>query len=71
MLVDRSLRSMAGFTAVCAVIMLIILFSYLPAFTKRLNHYSTSVGGRDGESCGTAESRNVVCQNLILSASNV
>ena len=60
MLVDRSLRSMAAFTAVCAVVMLIILFSYLPAFARRLNRSSTSVGGSEGESCHTMESRNIV-----------
>lgn len=61
MLVDRSLRSMAAFTAVCGLVMWIIIFSYLPAFANRLNLHSTSVGQRDGTSCGTAESRNVVC----------
>lgn len=60
MLVDRSLRSMAAFTAVSAVIMLIILISYLPAFANRVNHNSTSVGGKAGTSCSTSESRNVV-----------
>jgi len=61
MLVDRSLRSMAVFTALCAVIMLIILISYLPAFAKRINLSSTSVGGKEGETCAKMESRNVVC----------
>lgn len=60
MLVDRSLRSMAGFTAVCATAMLIIVFSYLSAFVRRLNLHSTSVGGRAGESCATMEKQNVV-----------
>jgi hypothetical protein len=55
MLVDRSLRSMAGFTAVCAVAMLIIIFSYLSAFVKRTNLKSISVGGRAGESCAVME----------------
>ena len=61
MLVDRSLRSMAGFTTVCAFIMLIILLSYIPDFVHRLNPHSTSVGGKSGESCGQMETRNVVC----------
>jgi hypothetical protein len=60
MLVDRSLRSMAGFTAVCAVAMLIIIFSYLSAFVKKTNLKSTSVGGRAGESCAVMEKQNVV-----------
>jgi hypothetical protein len=61
MLVDRSLRSMAAFTAICAVAMFIILFSYLPDFAKRLNPHSTSVGGKAGESCSVMERQNVVC----------
>jgi len=61
MLVDRSLRSMAGFTALCAVIMFIITMSYIDDFAHRLNLHTTSVGGKDGESCGTMEQRNVVC----------
>jgi hypothetical protein len=60
MLVDRSLRSMAAFTAICALIMLIIVISYLPAFAKRLNRNSTSVGGNSGESCASMESKNIV-----------
>lgn len=65
MLVDRSLRSMAVFTATCAVIMFIIIFSYLKDFTTRLNTHTTSVGGSSGESCSEAESRNVVCFNTV------
>ncbi|TGO81437.1 hypothetical protein BPOR_1154g00020 [Botrytis porri] len=42
MLVDRSLRSMAGFTLLCAIIMFIIMVAYLPAFNSRLNKQSTS-----------------------------
>lgn len=61
MLVDRSLRSMAGFTTLCALIIFIIIFSYLPQFRSRLNLNSTSVGGRTGESCKTLEKKNVVC----------
>jgi hypothetical protein len=68
MLVDRSLRSMAVFTAGCAVIMFIIVLCYVPAFTRRTNKASTSVGGRSGESCHKAESRNVVriAQHAVL-----
>ncbi len=60
MLSDRSLRSMAVFTALCAIIIFIIVFSYLKDFITRLNKNSTSVGGKDGESCETAETRNLV-----------
>lgn len=60
MLVDRSLRTMAGLTFLSAMIMLIIIVAYLPQFTKRLNKSSTSVGGKDGESCHSMESRNIV-----------
>jgi hypothetical protein len=65
MLVDRSLRSMAVFTATCAVIMFIIIFSYLKDFMTRLNTHTTSVGGSSGESCSEAESRNVVCSTTV------
>lgn len=60
MLVDRSLRSMAAFTTVCAIVMLIIVLCYAPAFYRRLNKGSTSVGGSGGENCRTVESRNLV-----------
>ncbi len=33
---------------------------YLKDFLMRWNKNSTSVGGKDGESCGTAETRNLV-----------
>lgn len=65
MLVDRSLRSMAGFTFLCTIIMFIIMVAYLPAFNSRLNKQSTSVGGKDGESCHSMESRNIVSSVLI------
>ena len=65
MLVDRSLRSMAVFTAVCAVIMWIVVFSYLGPFSDRLNPNSTSVGRKDGESCSEAETRNVATHLFI------
>jgi len=64
MLVDRSLRSMAVFTTLCAIIMFIIVFSYIKAFRTRLNLKSTSVGGKDGESCETSERRNLVRYNF-------
>ncbi|RFU28743.1 hypothetical protein B7463_g7594, partial [Scytalidium lignicola] len=59
MLVDRSLRAMAAFTAVCAIVMMVILIVYLPAFKRRLNHHTTSVGAGNGESCSVMERRNV------------
>lgn len=60
MLVDRSLRTMAGFTSVCAIVMFIIVMAYVPAFSRRTNKSSTSVGGSSGESCDIAEARNTV-----------
>jgi hypothetical protein len=60
MLVDRSLRTMAGLTFLSAMVMLIIIIAYLPAFSHRLNKSSTSVGGKDGESCQSMEARNIV-----------
>jgi hypothetical protein len=60
MLVDRSLRLMAGFTAVCAITMFIIVLSYFPAFVKRRNPHSTAVGGKEGEGCDVMEKKNVV-----------
>ncbi|KAI9644228.1 hypothetical protein NHQ30_007583 [Ciborinia camelliae] len=65
MLVDRSLRAMAGFTFLCAIIMFIIMIVYLPAFYNRLNKQSTSVGGKDGESCKSMESKNTVSRIII------
>ncbi|TVY43133.1 hypothetical protein LSUB1_G001320 [Lachnellula subtilissima] len=77
MLADRSLRSMAAFTAVCAVIMLIITLSYIGDFANRLNLKTTSVGGKDGESCGSMEQKNVavhlfinIAATMILGCSN-
>lgn len=55
---------MAAFTAVCAVIMLIITLSYISDFAHRLNLKTTSVGGKDGESCGSMEQKNVVWLSL-------
>ncbi|RDW82971.1 hypothetical protein BP5796_04462 [Coleophoma crateriformis] len=77
MLVDRSLRTMAAFTALCALIMCIIVFTYLKDFMTRLNKNSTSVGGSHGESCHNMESRNIavhffinIAATLILGCSN-
>ncbi|TVY17925.1 hypothetical protein LARI1_G005385 [Lachnellula arida] len=77
MLADRSLRSMAAFTAVCAVIMLIITLSYIGDFAHRLNLNTTSVGGKDGESCESMEQKNVavhlfinIAATMILGCSN-
>jgi hypothetical protein len=61
MLVDRSLRSMAGFTAVFTIVMFIVVFSYLSDFKNRINRHSASVGGKAGESCDVIEKQNVVC----------
>ncbi|CZR53379.1 uncharacterized protein PAC_03257 [Phialocephala subalpina] len=77
MLSDRSLRSMAGFTLICAVIMFVIIFSYLKDFVGRINKNTTSVGGKDGEKCSTMEARNVavhlfinIAATMILGCSN-
>ncbi|KAM3074282.1 hypothetical protein ACMFMF_006297 [Clarireedia jacksonii] len=77
MLVDRSLRTMAGLTFLSAMIMLIIIIAYLPSFTRRLNKHSTSVGGKEGESCSSMESRNIavhlfinIVATMILGCSN-
>ncbi|APA16249.1 hypothetical protein sscle_16g110190 [Sclerotinia sclerotiorum 1980 UF-70] len=77
MLVDRTLRSMAGFTFLCAIIIFIIMIVYLPAFYRRLNKHSTSVGGKDGESCEHIESKNTaihifinIAATMILGCSN-
>jgi hypothetical protein len=60
MLVDRGLRSMAAFVLVCAVIMFIIIFSYLKDFVHRINKRTTSVGGKTVESCTVLEGRSLV-----------
>ncbi|PQE29641.1 Peptidase C78 ubiquitin fold modifier-specific peptidase 1 2 protein [Rutstroemia sp. NJR-2017a BBW] len=51
MLVDRSLRTMAGLTFLSAMIMFIIIIVYLPAFSHRLNKSSTSVVWKAGILC--------------------
>lgn len=66
MLVDRSLRSMAGFTLVCAIIMGIIMISYLRPFYTRLNKHSTSVGRKEGESCESLKSKNMVSEKVVV-----
>ncbi|ESZ95515.1 hypothetical protein SBOR_4100 [Sclerotinia borealis F-4128] len=71
MLVDRSLRSMAGFTFLCAIIMFIIMMVYLPAFYHRLNKNSTSMGGKDGEGCESMERRNIAARFFISIAATM
>ena len=63
MLVDRSLRSMAAFMALCSLVMFIIIFAHIGDFRNRINIHTTSVGGKDGESCKTIERKNVVSRN--------
>ena len=60
MLVDRSLRSMAGLTSLFALIMVIICIKYLPELLGRHNETSTSVGSNSGVSCERLEGTNVV-----------
>ena len=61
MLIDRSLRSMAAFTMICAIVMFIVIFCYMNAFTKRKNKNITSIGGGKGVSCETLKKENLVC----------
>ncbi|KAH7399834.1 hypothetical protein BKA64DRAFT_707518 [Cadophora sp. MPI-SDFR-AT-0126] len=77
MLVDRSLRSMAFFTAVCSLVMFIIIFAHLGDFKNRINTHTTSVGGKDGENCTSIEKKNVaihlfinIAATMVLGCSN-
>ena len=60
MLVDRSLRTMAGTTSLFALIMMIFSIRYFPYFLARKNPDSTSVGSQTGHDCGSLETTNVV-----------
>ena len=60
MLVDRTLRTMAGTTTLFALVMLIICFGYIRPFIERVNLNSTSVGGKEGIDCATVERQDVV-----------
>ena len=66
MLVDRSLRTMAGITSMFALIMLILSIRYFPEFLARKNTDSTSVGSQTGHDCGSLETTNVVSINCCL-----
>ncbi|KAL2071138.1 hypothetical protein VTL71DRAFT_12373 [Oculimacula yallundae] len=77
MLVDRSLRTMAAFMAVCTFVMFIIIFTHLGDFKNRINTHTTSVGGKDGESCKSVEKKNVaihlfinIAATMVLGCSN-
>ncbi|QSZ32844.1 hypothetical protein DSL72_002424 [Monilinia vaccinii-corymbosi] len=79
MLVDRSLRSMAVFTLLCAIIMGgIITSAYVKPFYYQFNNkYSNSIGGKDRKSCGSLEIGNVavhlainIAATMILGCSN-
>lgn len=67
MLVDRSLRIMAGLTSLFAFIMMIICIKYWPELSNRKNTGSTSVGSNIGQDCGTLESTNVVSNIPLIS----
>ena len=60
MLVDRSLRVMAGLTVVFALVLLAVCLYHLKPFLNRLNKNSTSVGWGDGDDCATVENKNIV-----------
>ena len=60
MLVDRSLRVMAGLTSLFAFIMIILCIRYMPDLSDHKNTWSTSVGPHSGQDCGTLESTNLV-----------
>ena len=59
MLVDRSLRTMAGLMTIFAIILVSITFSNLGNFMRRTNPDSTAVGGGTG-SCKSVAGRNTV-----------
>ncbi|KAL8795183.1 MAG: hypothetical protein Q9195_002338 [Heterodermia aff. obscurata] len=58
MLVDRSLRSMAGLTSIFALGLMILSITYLPDLLARKSLNSTSVGSRTGQDCGSLETTN-------------
>ena len=60
MLVDRSLRTMAGLTSIFALIMMILSIRYLPELIARKNITSSSVGSQTVQDCGSLEATNVV-----------
>ena len=60
MLVDRSLRTMAGLTSMFALIMMILSIRYLPDLIASKNETSTSVGSQTGQDCRSLETTNVV-----------
>lgn len=66
MLVDRSLRTMAGLTSMFALIMMILSIRYLPDLLASKNETSTSVGSQTGQDCGSLETTNVVSSKCSL-----
>ena len=60
MLVDRSLRTMAGLTSMFALIMVIISIRYFPELLARRSANSTSVGSHTGQDCKSLETTNIV-----------
>ncbi|KAL9111596.1 MAG: hypothetical protein Q9187_007910 [Circinaria calcarea] len=65
MLVDRSLRLMAGLMTVFAAIMVLTCAVYFRTFLQRENRHSTSIGAKIGEQCDTVETRTTVLNLLI------
>lgn len=68
---------MAAFMALCSLVMFIIIFAHIGDFRNRINIHTTSVGGKDGESCETIERKNVaihlfinIAATMVLGCSN-
>ncbi|KAF2182555.1 hypothetical protein K469DRAFT_476074, partial [Zopfia rhizophila CBS 207.26] len=64
LLVDRSLRSMAACTTLFAVGMFIVIATHLKPFSKRVNKFTTSVGG-ETKDCKTVTHTNTALLLLI------
>lgn len=60
MLVDRSLRLMAGLMTVFAAIMVLTCAVYFRTFLQRRNRSSTSIGANTEERCDIVEARATV-----------
>ena len=67
MLVDRSLRTMAGLTTIFALILLVLSIRYLPDLVARKSMNSTSVGSQSGQDCRSLETTNSVRYECWLS----
>lgn len=68
MLVDRSLRGMALLTSIMAIGMLIVVFVWIPDYSRNSNAQSTAVFA-DEESCKSASTKNLVRRPYCLGTS--